>query len=227
MPFYKRKVGIPCLPEKFSSIDYILISHDHRDHCDLKTLNILLKNNPDAVILTGLKMSRSLKVLKTAKIQEAGWYQQFITDPKIKIIFTPAKHWSRRFLHDMNRSLWGSFFIQTESTPIFYAGDTAYSDHFSEITNILGAPDISIFPIGTYKPDYIMKKSHLDPDEAYAAFLEMRSKVFISMHYGTYDLSNEPLGEPIRKTEFKFNESDEFKKLKVLKVGEKFYLDKV
>ncbi|HHB51828.1 MAG TPA: Zn-dependent hydrolase [Saprospiraceae bacterium] len=149
LPFYKRKVKIPYKIEDFKNIDYILVSHNHRDHMDLGTLKILVKNNPQAIILTGLKNGLTLRKIKNAKIQEAGWYQKFITDKRIEIIYTPAIHWSRRYLWDMNRALWGGFFIVSSNTSLYFAGDTKMGKHFHDIKNIFGNPDFSLFPIVT------------------------------------------------------------------------------
>ena len=220
LPFYPRKIENPCHPDEFKNIDYILISHNHRDHCDKKSLSILIKNNPEVVVLTGLNNRKSIPFRNKLKIQEAGWYQHFITNKKIEIVFTPAVHWSRRNPWDKNQTLWGGFYIKTANTSIFFAGDTKFDRHFEEIRDVLGTPKISLMPIGTYEPDYVMKSSHMDPMEAYSAFDIMDSSIFIPMHYGTYDLSNEPLGDPIRKTKNIFHKNNKSHKLTELSIGE-------
>lgn len=82
---------------------------------------------------------------------------------------------------------------------IYFAGDTGFSSHFEDIIKIFGSIDYCILPIGAYKPEFMMNESHISPKEAVEAFNILNAKNFIPMHYGTYDISNEPLGEPIRK----------------------------
>jgi L-ascorbate metabolism protein UlaG (beta-lactamase superfamily) len=116
--------------------------------------------------------------------------------------------------------LWGAFMIETNNQKLFYSGDTAYGSHFTEIKDVLGPPDICFLPIGAYKPTFLMKQSHMDPYEAIQAFKDLNGKKFIPMHYGTFDLANEPLGEPIRILRKELDQ----KFLKVLAVGEKVLL---
>lgn len=226
LPFYKRHVGLPCTIDQFINIDYILISHSHRDHCDLRTIKMLVQNNPNVKILTGLKMKKVFRNPLKKRVQEAGWHQQYITNNRIKISFLPAIHWSRRYFFDINRTLWGSFMIEDSKTKIYFAGDTAYGTHFKEITEMYDSPDYAILPIGTYKPEYIMKCSHIDPTEAFEAFRDLGSDHFIPMHYGTYDLSNEPMGEPLKRIQTLFNDHLSNHQLKVLNVGEKLLCPK-
>jgi len=102
----------------------------------------------------------------------------------------------------MNKILWGSFMLRTKDKLIFFAGDTAYNPaFFSEIKYLFGSPDICILPVGAYKPAFMMQGSHLNPAEAVQAFNELGGRMFIPMHYGTFDLSDEPAGEPVRLLE--------------------------
>jgi L-ascorbate metabolism protein UlaG (beta-lactamase superfamily) len=151
-----------------------------------------------------LQMSSLLKAaVPGLVVQEAGWYQQFTIaeETGVEIIYLPAAHWHQRGLNDMNKVLWGSFLLRTPHWQLYFAGDTAYKDHFKEINQLFGAPDICFIPIGAYKPAFMMDKSHLNPAEAVQAFNELGGKTFIPMHFGTFDLSDEPAGEPLRLLE--------------------------
>ena len=213
---------MPCKIETLTNIDYILLSHDHRDHFDVKSIKELVKINPDVAILTSLNFKKLLakNKISTAKTQEAGWYQKYKTDA-VEIIFLPAKHWGRRGAFDFNKVLWGSFLIQTKDIKLFFSGDTAYDNKiFKEIHSEFGAIDICLLPISAYSPAFIMKQSHTTPEEAYQIFNDLKGKLFIPMHYGTYDLSDEPLGEPIKRLHNCFKKEET--KLKTLKVGGKY-----
>lgn len=223
LPLLKRNVGIPFSFGSIKNIDVVLLSHCHRDHFDESSLHEIFSRCPNVKILAPLRSEKLIRnVYKKALIQEAGWFQKFTMVSSPEITFLPALHWHRRGLTDFNEVLWGSFLIRNQNTSIYFAGDTAYGSHFQEIKNICGAPDICLLPIGAYKPSFLMQKSHTSPEEATKAFSDLEGKTFIPMHYGTYDLANEPIGEPIRKLRSIIHSDC----LAELKVGEKFFLKK-
>lgn len=195
----RRQSILPVNPALLSDLDYILISHDHRDHCDVKSLRLLAGNNKDTTYLTGLNLDKTLnKIIGSNLIQSAGWYQQYITQENIKVYYVPTRHWGRRFLHDTNCNLWGGYIIQAAGKTIYFSGDSGYGSHFDDISKIFPNIDYCMVGIGAYKPDYIMSSSHLSPNEAILAFQDSGAKFMIPMHYGTFDLSDEPIGDPLR-----------------------------
>lgn len=214
MSFVKRHVGIPCPVKQITGIDYIMLSHGHRDHFDKKSIDDLFKVNPEIEVLVPLD-NISFFESKGIKYREAGWYQKYKMNNEIEVFFLPAKHWNRRGLLDFNKTLWGSFIIRFKGKTIYFAGDTSFGDHFEEIGKMFPEIDYCLMPVGAYKPEEIMKEAHLSPWEAWEAFQSMKARTFIPMHYGTYDLADEPLGESLRVIEG-FNDD----RIKILKVGE-------
>ncbi|MDA3900489.1 MAG: MBL fold metallo-hydrolase [Spirochaetes bacterium] len=207
-----RETGVACNTDMFKNIDYLLISHNHRDHLDLDTLKEIYKNNPNIHALIPLKMSSDLTGDLTAmQYTEAGWYQNYNLSHPITITFLPTQHWSKRWLRDENRSLWGSFMIQGKNKILYFGADSAYADFYKKFAEIFPQIDYALIPIGAYKPAYIMKDSHMTPEEALDSFNDLNAKIMIPMHYGTYDLADEPIGEPIirlRSAAAKQNASD-------------------
>ena len=55
-------------------------------------------------------------------------------------------------MRDGGQRLWGAFMIQGDGMSVYYSGDTGYSQHFSEIPELFGAPDYALVGIGAYKP---------------------------------------------------------------------------
>jgi len=220
----RRKAGLACAPEELRGIDYLLLSHGHRDHLDLGSLRRLQPRNPEMVFLTPLAMGGVLRRLGDIRLQEAGWYQRYRT-PGIEVDLLPARHWHRRGLRDFNRILWGSFLIRSPQHTLYFAGDSAYGDHFSAIAQTVGGIDTCLMPIGAYKPLFIMQESHLAPAEAVTAFHDLRGRTLVPMHYGTYDLSDEPLGEPLREIRRLEAQGSIAGTLRVLKIGEVLRLD--
>jgi L-ascorbate metabolism protein UlaG (beta-lactamase superfamily) len=221
LPLVRRMAPSPIAVEELLNLDYILISHAHRDHYDRKTLNQILKNNPGAEILGPLRIHQLLAKLKVMPAhQEAGWYQQYDLRKPLKIVFLPAVHWYRRGLFDLNKILWGSFYISDGVRRIFFAGDTAYNKHFKSIAELMGPIDISLLPIGAYRPEHIMQASHLNPAEAVKAAGQLQSSITIPMHYGTLDLTDEPPGEPLRWLQQLEEEKAITNSLKIIQPGE-------
>ncbi|WP_281950617.1 MBL fold metallo-hydrolase [Nitrosophilus kaiyonis] len=214
---YKRYVKSPYRYDDFKNIDIVLVSHSHYDHCDKRSLkNLFIKFNPLFVL------PKFLNILpdKVKKV-DLLWFES-VNFENFKIVFLPSYHWRRRGLFDKNRSLWGSFLIDTGKITIYFAGDSGYNTHFKDIGENFNI-DIAILPIGAYKPSFIMRPSHLNPKEALLAFKDLNAKLFIPVHYGTFKLSDEPLCEPIEV--LKKIAKDE--KIKVLNPGEIFYLEEI
>lgn len=194
----KRFSALPFDPAILRDVNYILISHDHRDHCDENTLRLLGELIPEAKILTGLNMKDLLQPwLPKNQIQEAGWFQSYDLKESLRITYVPTRHWSRRGLTDTNQRLWGGYFIETSDQSIYFMGDSGYGPHFKLIGDTMGSPDFALMGIGAYQPKWFMSPVHTSPMDAAKAFLEMGGKNFIPMHFGTFDLSDEPLLEPL------------------------------
>jgi L-ascorbate metabolism protein UlaG (beta-lactamase superfamily) len=193
----KRYTPLPCSEEKFSDIDFILLSHNHRDHCDKTSLVSLCKRNPSAKILTGLAIGPMLKKwgIKNT-IEEAGWYQRYLTETDLTIHYLPAKHWNRRYLHDLNTMLWGSFMIAYNGVHLYFGADSGMGIHYQEIKKLYPKIDYAFLGIGAYEPVWFMKRSHTSPKDVVTIKELMEIGRVVPMHYGTFDLSNEPVSNP-------------------------------
>lgn len=196
--FLKRESDLPFPIEKLPELDYILLSHNHRDHCDKQTIKYLSDKNPSLKILTGLGLEEVISSWTNGHlIQEAGWYQQYsVLDNGIQITYLPTRHWSKRWLWDDNKSLWGGFYIQTTAYSIYFMGDSGQGPHFADIKNTLGTPDYCLMGVGAFKPEWFMHQGHISPTDAIDAFNTIEGKFFIPMHFGTFNLSDEPRMEP-------------------------------
>ncbi len=196
--FLKRYTNVPLNLSELTNVDYLLLSHNHRDHIDKNSIKQLAKLNPEALILTGLEIGKILKGWGVKnQIQEAGWYQRYNTADTIAIDFLPSQHWSRRWLTDTNKNLWGSFMIQDKTTEktIYFASDSGYGQHFKDIGNDYKI-DMAMIGIGAYEPQWFMRPAHTGPSDAIKAFHDLNAKLWIPMHYGTFDLSDEPIFYP-------------------------------
>lgn len=181
----RRHIPVP----PFSEPDIILISHDHYDHLDIRTLR---KIGQDKFYIVPKGVG---ELLKGFNFVELGWWED-LKISGIKITATPAQHFSGRTMFDINKRFWNSYVIEGERT-IFFTGDTGYSTIFREVGNKFNI-DVALIPIGAYKPRFITAKRHADPKDALSIFKELKAKIMIPMHWGTYKLAFERLDEPPR-----------------------------
>lgn len=196
IPFVRRQSKSPATADVFTNIDYLLISHDHFDHLDRKSVGKLVKNNPDMRLFCGLGTGALIKKwFPKLTVIEASWYQQ-LQDDDLHITFLPAQHWSKRSFRDGGQRLWGAYMVQSSEISVYYSGDTGYANHFEEIPHLFGPPDYALLGIGAYKPRWFMRPNHISPCDSLTASKEMHAAVTIPMHYGTFDLSDEPLHDP-------------------------------
>lgn len=194
----KRFSPLPIALDNLPKIDYILMSHDHRDHCDKGSLKYIAKRNPHVKYFSGLQMDGLLKkYLKGAEGQVAGWFQQYTLEGHLfKLWFLPTRHWAKRWFTDTNIRLWGSFILEIDGMVIFFGGDSGYGSHYKEIAEYFPKIDIAILGIGAFEPEWFMEKNHSSPQKAFQAFLDLKAKYMVPMHYGTFDLSDEPVCLP-------------------------------
>lgn len=194
-----RYAEMPCAVSDFTDIDYVLLSHAHRDHCDSSSLKKLATQN-GFTLLTSLHTGKLVAGwVEGLKFQEAGWFQQYhLPEENLRITFLPAQHWSNRYGWDINQTLWGSFMIEVDGLNIFFGGDSAYCSYPKQIAALFPGIDIALIGAGAYTPGFLMKDVHTDPYEAVQVFHDLKAKTLIPMHYGTFDLADEPLGEPYR-----------------------------
>ena len=176
-------------------IDFVLISHNHFDHLDRPTLRRLAERNPDAIFYVPLGNGQLLRKDGIENVVELDWTQKTNFGP-LEIVCLPAQHWSKRGLRDNNAALWSSWAVLGPSRRFFFAGDTAYFSGFTEIGEQYGPFDLAAVPIGAYRPVDMMKATHMNPEQAYQAALDLQAQKALAIHFGTFDLADEPLDEP-------------------------------
>ena len=176
-------------PQHLPNIDLVLITHAHFDHLNRRSLRSIAARQP---ILVPRGVSDLVHGLGFEQVREMDWWDHWRWDD-IDITFTPAKHWGARRLTDRHRQ-YGGYVLQIGKRSIYHGGDSAYFDGFKEIGRKL-APEIALLPIGAYETPSC-RDHHIGPEQALDAFTELRSRIFVPMHYGTYRLSYEPMYEP-------------------------------
>jgi len=190
-----RRVTAPGLAfEDLPRIDVVTISHDHYDHLDLPTVKRLAAAD-DPLFLVPLGMKAWFVDNGMPRVEELDWWEER-EHRGVRFVCTPAQHFSQRSLRDWNRRLWASWAVLGRERRFYHGGDTGYFAGFKEIGRRLGPFDVAALPIGAYLPPSIMKWVHLTPEEAVQAFTDLDARTLLGMHWGTFDLADEPLDEP-------------------------------
>jgi len=186
-----REPGLPikAIPE----LDLVLVSHAHFDHLHKPSLKILQSRGGIVVPQGSASLVRRLgfPAIHEMKVWEAIEYNN------LNVVHTPSHHWGARYLHDIHRD-YGGYLVESGGKSVFHCGDSAWFDGFAEIGRRHGNIDVALMPIGAYDAPS-GRDVHLNPEEAVRAFAELGAKVMIPMHYGTFPLGNEPLGEPVER----------------------------
>jgi N-acyl-phosphatidylethanolamine-hydrolysing phospholipase D len=201
-------------------IDFVVISHNHYDHLDLATLTALAARDARTRFFVPLGNAGLLEGEGIANVSELDWGDH-VDLGDVRITCLPTQHWSSRGISDERQALWSSWAVTSSDRRFYFAGDTGAFAGFESIGRALGPFDVAALPIGAYLPVAMMKPFHLNPEEAALAGRAVRAQRILGVHYGTFDLSDEPLDEPPRRfraagSEAGFTDEDVW----ILRIGE-------
>ncbi|MDY6933793.1 MAG: MBL fold metallo-hydrolase [Spirochaetota bacterium] len=195
VPFMVKRFQPPVLTiDEIHNIDIILISHDHYDHLDYKTITKLKARDIQYVVPLGVGSHLESWGVDNKKITELTWWNS--TNHKgLKLTCTPAQHFSGRGFFNRNKTLWSSWSIQGQNENIFYSGDSGYGKHYKEIGNRLGPFDLTFLENGAYSLDW--KFVHQLPEEAVQAHIDLKGEAMIPVHWGMFNLGLHTWFDPI------------------------------
>ena len=191
-----RRLVPPGVPlDALPQVDFALVSHDHYDHLDLPSVRALARRGVRFVVPLGVG---ELVRRAGSEATELDWWEKTDVGP-VTVHCVPSRHFSGRSLLDRNRRLWAGFVVEGPTRRFYHAGDTASFDGFSEIGRRLGPIDLAAMPIGAYLPRRMMAPVHVTPEEALQGAVAAGASRIAAMHWGTFDLADEPLDEPPRR----------------------------
>ena len=189
----RRHTSVGVELSKMPPIDVVTVSHTHYDHLDLPTLKRIGRG---ALYIVPTDCGELLRAAGLPRVVELGWWETH-REGDLSITLVPAQHWSMRVPWDRNKRLWGGFVIESGEGTAYHAGDTAMSEVvFREIGKRFPKIDWAMLPIGAYDPVWFMQSQHMGPEEATLAFELLGAKNLCAMHWGTFKLTDEPMGEP-------------------------------
>ena len=182
--------------EEMPPLDIVTVSHAHYDHMDMPTLARIGKRS---LFVVPQDNGDVLRAAGIERVVELAWWESHV-EGDLRITCVPAQHWSMRFPWDRNKRLWGGFVYESPEGIAYHAGDTAFSEKvFRAIGDVFHGPrriDWAMMPIGAYDPTWFMASQHIGPEDAGRALELMGARTLVAMHWGTFKLTDEPLGEP-------------------------------
>jgi N-acyl-phosphatidylethanolamine-hydrolysing phospholipase D len=199
----KRLVPPGVALEALPRIDVTVLSHDHYDHLDDRTVRMLVAAFPEMSWMAPLGVGDFLRKRGAAFVTELDWWSETVFG-SASFGCTPAQHFSGRYPWNRNATLWCGWTIRIGDLAVFFAGDTGLHPELGTIAQRFGPFDLSILPIGAYDPRWFMHPVHMAPEEAVAAFQSIdsvhpeQSGVMLGSHWGTFRLTDEPVDEPPR-----------------------------
>ncbi|HMW05348.1 MAG TPA: MBL fold metallo-hydrolase [Leptospiraceae bacterium] len=184
--------------EELPNIDYIIISHDHYDHLDMETIEFF--KSKSVKFITPLGVTSHLKEwgITEDRLTELDWWSSINRDD-LEIILTPAQHFSGRKGNNQNKTLWGSWIVRNKKQSLYFSGDSGYDTHFKAIGDKYGPFDITFIENGQYNERW--RAVHVLPEETAQAFLDLKGKHLVPVHWGMFDLSLHNWYDPIERIE--------------------------
>ena len=199
LPFFgvERTTAASHAIDQLPEIDVVLISHNHYDHLDSRTIAQLRARSRRTVYLVPLRLADWFGFGDNTVFEYDWWQGAEIGGVRFEAV--PAQHWSNRSGLDRNRTLWCSWVVEAAGRRLLFVGDSGYSSDYRDIGSRFDGFDLAILPIGAYNPRWFMQAAHQNPAEAAQARRDLGARQAVASHWGTFRLTLEPMDEPPRK----------------------------
>lgn len=184
-------------PEDIPEIDFLILTHDHYDHLDYKTLSLIKSKVKNVYCSLGSGSHLEYWKFDANIIHELAWNESDLLSEEIKITSLPARHFSGRGI-SRNKTQWCSFVLKTSTAKIFIGGDSGYDLHFKEIGKNYGPFHIALLECGQYHESW--KYIHMMPEQTVQACIDLQAEYYMPVHWGKFSLSLHTWNEPIIRT---------------------------
>ena len=190
-----RRFFAPPLPlEELPPIDAVLVSHDHYDHLDMRTIERLAERGARFFVPLGVGAHLEAWGVAPSRIEELDWDESRLVGG-VTATLAPARHFSGRGFTDRDVTLWGSWVVAGPEHRVYYSGDSGYFDGFREIGAAYGPFDAALMSLASYGPTW--PHVHMTPEELVRAHVEIGGGVFLPVHWATFNLAFHDWNEPI------------------------------
>ncbi|MBP9889590.1 MAG: MBL fold metallo-hydrolase [Leptospiraceae bacterium] len=184
--------------EELPEIHYIVISHDHYDHLDMETIQFFKTKKTKFITPLGVTSHMKEWGVEEERLTELDWWDSIHTE-NLEFILTPAQHFSGRKGSNQMKTLWGSWIVRSKNQSLYFSGDSGFDTHFKTIGDKYGPFDITFIENGQY--DLKWKEVHVLPEETAQAFIDLKGKRLVPVHWGMFDLSLHSWFDPIERLE--------------------------
>ena len=183
-------------PDDFPEIDHLVLTHDHYDHLDYKTI-IKLKPKLKSIFCSlGMASHLIYWGFDSAIITEMDWWQTSDLGDGISLTAAPARHFSGRRIKRF-KTLWSSFILKTNSHNLYLGGDSGYDSHFKKIGEKYGPFDIAILESGQYNTAWPL--IHMMPEQTAQAAIDLQAKLLLPVHWSKFMLAMHGWNEPVKR----------------------------
>lgn len=206
-------------PEDIPEIDYLLITHDHWDHLDYRSISAL--KDKVGKFVCGLRVGAHLEKwgVSPDKIVELDWDESFLLGNNFTLHALPSRHFSgRHFLR--NKSLWLGYLLVSKDFKLFISGDGGYDNRFEKIGKKFPGIDLALLDSGQYDDGW--KYVHMNPDDALLAARDLKTKVLMPAHIAKFTIANHTWDEPMIRAR-EGGKKEKFV-VKIPRIGEKVKL---
>jgi len=212
--------GVPI--ESIPEDAFAVISHNHYDHLDEWSVEHL----PQSMAwFVPLGLGDWFRERGRERVEELDWWESR-RHGRWTVTCLPSQHWSRRVGQGANRVLWCSWLLDSGERRYYFAGDSGYFGGFAEFGRRFAPIDVAMLPIGAYEPRWFMQYQHMDPAEAWRAFQDLGARWMLPMHWGTFDLTDEPLDLPPDELLRAVAEArGDASRIRILAVGEEWHVE--
>ena len=194
----KRFQPVPVPLRAMPPVDLVLVSHDHYDHLDYPTIRELAKH--DVPFVTSLGVGAHLEAwgVRPERIVELDWWESHeLPKGGLTVSAAPSQHFSGRWLHSRNATLWSSMVLRSPRHAVFFSGDTGLTAEYEAIRERLGPFDLVMLEVGGLHPSW--GDMHLGPENALKALALLGGGAFLPIHWGTFSLAMHAWDQPAEK----------------------------
>jgi L-ascorbate metabolism protein UlaG (beta-lactamase superfamily) len=192
----RRWVEVPVALDALPPVDVVLISHDHYDHLDYPTIQAIKGWDATFVVPLGVGAHLSYWGVPAERIVELDWWEEAMVGD-LKVVSTPARHFSGRMLVDTNSKAWTGFALLGRAHRVYYSGDSGMFPEVDAIGERLGPFDMTMIEVGQYDPAW--PDVHFGPEQAVDAHRRVRGGVMLPVHWGAFALAYHGWTEPIER----------------------------
>ncbi len=209
--------------DDIKDVDFVILTHDHFDHLDYKSIQKLVKSNTIFYCSLGVGAHLEHWGISEKRIHELTWWESIQINEELKLTACPSRHFSGRTFK-RNQTLWSSFVLESGDQKIYLGGDSGYDLHFKTIFEKFGAFDLSILECGQYNPmwPYI----HMQPEEVYQAAIDLKTKVLLPVHWAKFSLALHKWNDPINSLIAHATPLQENMEIATPRIGEYLFLNK-